>query len=209
MDHKKAFYKQLREDFYPLLREQGFKGSGQHFRRINGDVIHTINIQNNKYGGSCCINLGLHLSFLPIAWPKDQMPDLSTIKEIDCVFRMRLAPKGKSDYWWKFKSGVIYPSVEKRVQHLIKTYQEEGETKFAQFDTVEKVANMISVEQIEKANYLEIFGGCVPAHGAMIMAKINKHLGNIELSKSLAEAGLKVLDGAEVLRNELEGFLKN
>ena len=99
MDDKKAFYKQLREDFYPNLRECGFKGSGQHFRRVNGDVIHAINIQNNKYGGSCCLNLGIHLSFLPIAWPKDQMPDLGKIKEIDCIFRRRLAPTGKSDFW--------------------------------------------------------------------------------------------------------------
>lgn len=208
MDEKKAFYKLLREDFYHKLREYGFKGSGQHFRRVNGDVIHTINIQNNKYGGSCCLNLGLHLSFLPIAWPKDQMPDLGKIKEIDCAFRRRLAPEGKSDFWWKFKGSDLFGSPEKSVEHLVKTYFYVGELEFGKYDTTDKIASMIPLEQIESEEYISAFGGVVPVYGALVMAKINKHLGKIGLCRDYAKSGLKVLGRATALKPELELLAK-
>ena len=67
MDAKKEFYSYLKNEFGPQHREIGFKGSGSHFRRVNDEVIHCINIQGNKHGGSCAVNLGLHLTFLPIS----------------------------------------------------------------------------------------------------------------------------------------------
>ena len=105
MDSKEIFYNQLKEEFIPLLRDSGFTGSGQHFRRIKGEVVNAINIQNNKYGGSCCVNLGLHFTFLPACWDGMKILEPKKIKEVDCEFRTRLSPKGKSDYWWKFDGG--------------------------------------------------------------------------------------------------------
>ena len=116
---KEIFFNILKEEFAPRLRNIGFKGSGQNFRRLNGEIINTINIQGHKYGGSCAVNLGLHLSFLPVNW-SDQLPDVKTIKEVDCEFRKRLAPKNKGDYWWKY-TGLI-DSTEKKARHLIETY---------------------------------------------------------------------------------------
>lgn len=48
MDYKKLFFDQLKDDFIPQIRDAGYKGSGQNFRRIQNGVVHAINIQGNK-----------------------------------------------------------------------------------------------------------------------------------------------------------------
>jgi hypothetical protein len=100
MDAKEVFFDILKTEFAPKLRKLEFIGSGQNFRRVRGQIINVINVQGNKYGGSCAVNLGLHLTFLQVCW-SSALPDVHKVKETDCEFRTRLAPGGKSDYWWK------------------------------------------------------------------------------------------------------------
>ncbi len=197
MDAKKVFFNVLREELAPKLRGIGFKGSGQNFRRINGEIINTINIQAHKYGGSCAVNLGLHLTFLPLNWA-DQLPDIRKIKEIDCEFRMRLAPKDKSDYWWKY--GGLLDSPTRKAHHLIATYLNYGEPHFKEYDEVEKIASMLSIDDIEKNDYINVFGGITLQRGALAMARIHKHLGNTLKAKEFAEIGLNKLGRAVALR---------
>ncbi len=197
MDEKKEFFIALKEGFAPKLREIGFKGSGQNFRRVRNKVINTINIQGNRYGGSCAVNLGLHLAFLPLSWV-DQLPDLKKIKVTDCEFTMRLAPGNKEDYWWDFAT--LFKSPTKKAQHLINTYFRYGEPKFQKFDSVEKIASMLSLDDIKNQDYLELFAGITVQRGALAIARIHKHLGNLSQSKDFAEAGLNTIDCAETLR---------
>src|SRR5262249_2077535 len=65
MDAYERFHQLLKRDFLPLLRGDGFKGSGNTFRRLKGDRIDIINVQGSRYGGQCCVNLAAHFSFLP------------------------------------------------------------------------------------------------------------------------------------------------
>ena len=58
MDARAVFFDVLKSEFAPKLRELGFSGSGQHFRRVRGEIINAINIQGNKYGNSCAVNWG-------------------------------------------------------------------------------------------------------------------------------------------------------
>lgn len=196
VDRKKVFYGLIRGEFAPRLRELGFKGSGSNFCRVQGEVINTINIQGNKYGGSSAVNLGLHLTFLPVNW-KDELPDLKKIKEVDCEFRNRLAPRGKHDYWWEY--GDLFNSPSKQVRHLIETYLDVGEPAFSEYDTVEKVADMISLDQIFADNYIEAFGGITEVRAALTMARIHGYLGNLDLARQFAEAGITNLGRATAL----------
>jgi len=204
VDTKKVFYGLLRDEFAPRLRELGFKGSGSNFRRIRGEVINTVNIQGNKYGGSSAVNLGLHLTFLPVNW-EDQLPDIKKVKEIDCEFRNRLAPKRKHDYWWKY--GGLFKSPSKQVSHLIDTYLKVGEPAFSKYDTVERVANMISIEESFANNYIEAFGGITEVRAALTMARIHQHLGNSDLAHAFATAGMENLDRAAVLKPRFQEIL--
>ena len=89
------FHAVLKSEFGPKLRELGFKGSGQNYRRLIGDVIHAINIQGNRWGGSCTVNLGIHVTFLPDTLNK--MRDPATFNAINCEFHRRIADDSTSD----------------------------------------------------------------------------------------------------------------
>lgn len=195
-DARKRFHALLRDRFAPELRKLGFKGSGIHFRRIRGDVINAINIQGNRYGGSCAVNLGLHLAFLPLNW-KDELPDLATIKEIDCEFRTRLAPKGKSDYWWKYDG--IFTSSEKQVDHLVETYRHYGEPLFARYETVDSIAALISLDEISAGRFSNTFGAVSVVRAALTIARVHQHLGNRTLAVEFARAGMENIGRATSL----------
>ena len=204
MDNKKIFFEVLKEDFIPRLKEIGFEGSGQNIRRVKGEIINTINIQVNKYGGSCAVNLGLHLSFLPLNW-SESLPEIDKIKEIDCEFSKRLAPENKSDYWWQYDN--LSDSPSQRAQHLIETYFNYGEPHFQEYDTVEKIGAMVSVEEMKKSESLDIFGGVNQERGPLTMARIHQHLGNSSKAKAFATFGLENLNGAIILKPEYEKIL--
>lgn len=203
-DPKKVFYGLLRDEFAPKLRELGFKGSGSNFRRVRGEVINTVNIQGRRHGGSSAVNLGLHLTFLPLNW-KDELPDTKNIKEVECEFRNRLAPKGRHDYWWKY--GGLFNSPSKEVSHLIETYLDVGELAFSKYDTVEKIANMISIDQIFADNYIDAFGGVTEVRAALTMARIHEHMGNLDLARAFATAGISNLGRATGLKPRFREIL--
>ena len=204
-DPRKIFYGLLRDEFAPQLRMLGFKGSGSNFRRIRGDVINTVNIQGNKYGGSSAVNLGLHLAFLPLYW-NNELPDVAKMKAVDCEFRNRLAPKGKSDYWWKY--GGLFNSPSKQVNHLIETYRQVGEPAFTEYDTVEKIAEMISVDDISSRDFIDIFGGLTNVRAALTMARVNEHIGNLDSARAFAHAGLENLGRATMLEAQFTEILE-
>ena len=204
MDTKKVFYDVLKEEFAPRLRDIGFKGSGQNFYRTKGEVINIINIQPNKYGGSCAVNLGLHLSFLP-AVSESELPDIKNIKEYECEFRMRLAPRNKTDYWWKY--GGLLNSPTKNARHLIETYFKYGEPHFKEYDDVEKIASMLTLDDIEKNDNIKVFGGIVRQRGALAMARIHKHIGKVTEAKEFAQAGLNNIGRAVALRSAFEEII--
>src|SRR5690349_6913838 len=77
------------------LRCLGFKGSGQNFRRIDGDFIYVINFQGSRWGDVFYINLGAQPSFIPAE--NEEMPDPRKLKEYECVLRTRVGDQ----YRWR------------------------------------------------------------------------------------------------------------
>lgn len=49
----------LKETIVPVLRQQGFKGSFPHFRRIADTTIHLLSFQFSSWGGAFAINVGI------------------------------------------------------------------------------------------------------------------------------------------------------
>jgi len=204
MSNKDDFLLVLKEEFAPRLREIGFKGSGHNFKRINSDIINIINIQVSKYGGSYAVNLGLHLSFLPVSW-STELPDVKKIKVPDCEFSMRLAPKNKYDYWWKYKGIFCNPS--KNAHHLVETYFKYGENNFQEFKSIDDFITMFPIEKIKKDKYSNNFREKSVQRGALTMARIYKHLGQIETAKKFAKVGLDNIGSAAILKPEFEKIL--
>jgi hypothetical protein len=201
---KLEFFAYLRDNFGPELRRLGFKGSGQKFRRVHGEVINMINIQGYKYGGSVAVNLGLHLDFLPDSFTSE-WPDLSKLREYDCEFRTRLTPRWRFDYWWKYDG--LFRNPSRTAAHLVSTYLDRGEPQYAKFDATEKIASSISPKDIVAGRDLKIWGPVASIRAALTFAIINQHLGNDAIAREFAQAGLHDSDRAPVLRAKLEAIL--
>jgi len=204
MDSKTTFTNYLREHFAPLLRSTGFNGSGSNFRRISNDVIQCVNIQGNKYGGSCAVNLGLHLTFLPIAHT-GKCPNIKTVKEVDCDFRKRLTPDDAGDYWWDYKGSILDPT--KNAKHLIRTYEENGATCFAKCISTDQVAAMITVDDLRSNTVIHTFGTMTVPRASLTMARIHAHIGNGALAREYANIGLENIGRATALKEKLQAVI--
>jgi hypothetical protein len=55
------------------LRQRGFKGSGQNFRKVEGDFVYVVNVQGGRAGDGFHVNLGLQPLFIPTV--SDEPPD--------------------------------------------------------------------------------------------------------------------------------------
>lgn len=216
MEAKDIFFNCLKSEFAPKLRAIGFSGSGQNFRRFRDEVIQVINIQVNKYGGSCCVNLGLHLTFLPIAG-ESPLTNPKKLRASSCEFRWRLAPPGATDYWWGYEESLAAhlpfgmeggkgrEPIEK-ARDLIKTYEAYGEPRFQSVMTVEDIAQLFQPDDIGSGKPLPLYG-YTHIRGALTMARIQRYLGNEKLTRQFAEVGLEKIGKAKVLRREFEKIL--
>jgi hypothetical protein len=204
----------LRQEWMPLLSRAGFKGKDFRFERRMGDVIHVIGLQKNKYGGSCCVNMGVHLAFLPL--PGGDLPQSGILVRVEsCEFQWRLAPMGYTDYWWAYEQGIAAhlplsmlqeknAGLLERARHLAITYESVGEPAFQRLANVEQIADLIKLEDLDNKARLVPEFAFTPARVGLSMARIHKHLGNHELARRFAQAGLERIGKAKGLLDELE-----
>ena len=195
MELKKEFYSVLKKDFIPLLKAEGFSGAGSNFRKVSDQVAHTVNIQNNRHGASCCVNLGINLAFLPNT--KTQ-----SIKEIDCEFRVRLAPKGCVDFWWEFSG------LSQSVEHLCSTYRAEGAEFFREYETIKSIELELASTNFQHGEFNKNLG-VTSVRASLILAYIYQYQGNSEQQRHYASIGLKNIGKATALKLEFEALLKN
>jgi hypothetical protein len=214
----KTFLTLLRQEWVPFLAGVGFEGDGERFQRTLGDVIHVIGLQKNKYGGSCCVNLGIHLSFLPLpggSFPQPGVP----VRAESCEFQWRLTPKGYTDYWWAYEQDVAahlpLSMLQKenrgpleQARHLAKTYETTGEPAFKRLSSVDQIAGLIKIEDLDRGWPIVPEYAFTTGRAALTMARIHKHLGNDDLSRRFAQAGLQHIGNAKGLVEELNRLSK-
>lgn len=104
MIDRKVFLSLLSKRLYPVLRSEGFKGSGTTLRRIDGPVIHVFNVQGSSGGNQCYLNLGVHLAFLPPEGGGTVIPE--KMDEPGCVFRTRIDPPSGPQFGWAYCNSI-------------------------------------------------------------------------------------------------------
>ncbi|WP_368408539.1 DUF4304 domain-containing protein [Caldimonas mangrovi] len=87
----------IRAHFAPLLRREGFTGSGRTFRRVVDEAIHVVNVQGFWFGGSFAVNLSVHPLGLPCVGGAPADP--KKITEEWCEFRHRLTEGPAGRIW--------------------------------------------------------------------------------------------------------------
>jgi hypothetical protein len=127
------FSEALRRDFVPLLRCQGFEPCGAVFRRASGERIDVVSLQGSRSGRSCCIELGVHYTFLAARGRGGRAGKVSDLglRHHDCAFRERLREAGEPDRWWSYGSDKA--TAEASAASLVDTYQRRAHLFFESF----------------------------------------------------------------------------
>jgi hypothetical protein len=201
MEASRHFHQLLKRDFAPLLRAEGFKGTGATFRRVKDDVIHVVNIQGSHYGDECCVNLGLHFSFLPTAGDSP-LTNPAKLKDYECEFRDRVHEADESDHWWAY--GSTEAEAQANAANLIDMYRRRGRLFFQGFEPFPDVFERVTPAQIDAGDLSHLPAEMTLVRAALTMARIMHHLGRSGRCRHFAQVGLRHLGRAVGLKEELQ-----
>lgn len=211
----KEFRKLIKEQFAPKLHELGFKGTNQHFiKTTDNHYIYTLVIQADKYGGSCVMEMGVHLDFLPNTI--GEFISTNKITTYDCEFRKRISNKinwlsrfftGEHERWFEFGES------EEEAFDIIRSMQEhfldQGMSYFSQFNEFPKSITTITMgEIVNKAKKLEELGAPASLRLALLIARTHKFLGDDRKAHEFAQWGLNNIGFAQGLNKEFEGIIR-
>jgi hypothetical protein len=174
----------------PKLRAQGYRGSGQNFRKTDGDFVCVVNFQGSSRGDRFYVNLGAQPFFIPTEGNAELNP--KTVKEYECIFRRRV---GK-EWQWEMNE-----SDRARLEKELNAAQSEF---FVHAQTLRT-----ALRDDEPESLLENF--CffsTKARAALHLARGSLALGDYEKAEILAIRGLELAgEGAYILRDELNALI--
>lgn len=193
--NRKLFLKLLSEQLYPILRAEGFVGTGSTLRRINGPVIHVFNVQGARSGGECYLNLGAHLAFLPSAG--GGAVDPQSIDEPSCVFRDRLEPPPGPEFGWSYCASP--EDAAESVAFIVSEWESVGRAFFARYAHYpQSFEALILEEDPEQVHPIK----------ARILAGIAIELGRQARASDFLEAGLRrVPERATLLKADIVAMM--
>jgi len=183
MIEKKEFNKRITRTFSPLMRNEGYKGSSGRYRKvIDNKIIFCVNLQGNKYGGSFCIEIGVH--FIDTPFNINQRLELSKASSYDCDFRKRVAPEHYSDYWWE--CGENTQEADSNLENAFKTLKHVSEKYCSLFIDYPNPFVNWTLDNIQNAIEREIYGDITEIRLALSIAQVqieNDVLDNIKQLK--------------------------
>lgn len=198
---RKILDEQIKNLFAPILRSDGFKGSGRTFRRVRNELIHVVNIQSS-FGDKFAINLGVHLTFLPDSIGR--IVDVKKITEPSCEFRRRMTISG-ADQWWNYKNNS--DSIYKAVFDAAKVYENYGRQQFERLGNHPQDFAFVNVDYLKSSRFdCRGFWNTEVRH-ALTFARIRQHEGKFEESIELAKYGLEKIGQATGLKREFEKII--
>jgi hypothetical protein len=175
--------KEVLKKVAPSLRALGFRGSGQNYRRQEGDFVFVINFQGSRWGDNFYVNLGAH----PVFIPAEGDADLSKLKEYECMLRRRVG-----GMWpWQMTD-----------EHFVQLEREilSAQTKF--FGNAQTLRGALATDGPD--DLLRKFGaGTGKIRATLHLSRAAATLGHLELARKLVSRGLELLgDHGAMLRVE-------
>jgi hypothetical protein len=182
------FKKIVTKELAPVLRKNGWKGSGFDYTIHKDNIIKGLTIQPSGSGGKFCIEVGIHFDFIPLTVEKE----FSKMKAWDMDIRSRLTPNNDYDFWWNF------PKTEDQTrdlfEELVKLISSIGESYFEKFINWEDNVLKFSPEDVEEGVTKKLIN-ITQMRTALLLARINKHLNNNEKAIEFSEYGLSKVNG--------------
>jgi hypothetical protein len=201
MDARSRFLAKFKALVVPVLKEEGFRGSGNDFRRQIKEVIHVINLQGSRHGGECCVNLGIHLTFFPLLG-SGSLPTPEKITEPECEFRTRLHEPDIVDQWWPY--GSSEDEAEASALSIKQTYLNVGRDFLGQFLVFPGDFTRITPESFAERTVHNCPPTFTKTRALLAQARIYDHLGNRDFASRFAKMALADVGRAVLLKAELE-----
>jgi len=172
----------------PILRGLGFRGSGQNYRKTDGDFVLVVNFQGSRWGDNFYVNLGAQ----PIFIPAEGDADLKTLKEYECILRRRVG----TEWPWQM-SDQLFDSLQREIMTAQASF----------FGRAQTLRDALAVDSPD--DLLQKFSaGTTEARATLHLARAAARLGYIEKARMLADRGLELAgDRAAILKAELRRVL--
>lgn len=184
------FTKKIEEILNPYLIGLGFsQQSIDHYRRYKTPYIHCIWLQERSDRKALCVNMGVHLDFLPVPG-RLTSPPVNDVVEMECSIRVRLATQDGSDFWWPSYSP------EKNVKSMQEVFRKNGIPFFERYTLFPGVFESITTKDILSGDALKIMPEKSWGGMAIFLARINEHIGRKDKAIQFSELGLELLKGA-------------
>jgi hypothetical protein len=195
--NRDAFLKLLAQSLFPVLRSEGFRGSGSTLRRTNKPIVHVFNVQGSRGGDRCYLNLGAHLSFLPTEGG-GAVPS-AALQEYHCVFRSRLHPPSDQEFGWSY--GTNDEESAANVARIVSAWPSEGRNFFARYSSYPEAFVALTRSTVPSALH---------PRDTLHYARIAVELGLRHEAIAFAESGLeRTSQQATGLRRELDRLLES
>ncbi|WP_374088039.1 DUF4304 domain-containing protein [Methylomicrobium lacus] len=197
----------IREHLAPVLRADGFAGSGRTFRRVAGQWIHVVNIQVWRYGGQFAVNLAVQ----PMAIPQvcGNTPDSKKITEELCEFRRRMSEsQEREDRWWQHDS--TDASMASAVQDATATYTQVGRHLLNDATAKDADLNTVTPSEFAKGNFNFLGFGSTECRMAFALARLRRAQGQLDDSRAFAAHAFQSAGSSAILiKAEIQTFLKH
>lgn len=193
---RSSFLKFLSKRLYPILREEGFKGSGATLRRHDGRFHHIFHLQGSASTAECYINLGAHIEFLPAEGGGKFSPE--GFDEPSCSFRARL----QSRHGEKWGYGESEATALATIEEMLEAWKTQGHAFFDKFRSINEAENLARLVQ-------ELEEETVHPYRALIGARIAAQSGDRERALRIAVSAIeRVGEHATILRANLHEFVR-
>jgi hypothetical protein len=181
--------KEILKRVAPILRALGFRGSGQNYRKTEGDFVFVVNFQGSRWGDNFYVNLGAQPAFIPA----EGDADLDKLKEYECILRRRV---GK-EWPWEL-SDRLFASLHEELSSAQAEF-------FGRAQTLRSALAIDSPDELLR----KFSAGTTEARATLHLARAATKLGHIETARKLVDRGLELAgDGATILRAELQRVLE-
>lgn len=147
-DSKPSLVKAIRRHLAPVLRSEGFLGTGQRYWRVVGGQCHVIAVQGSRYGGKFAINMGIQPMSIPLR--SGETPEPQRIREMECLFRRRLTLQ-HADQWWDYQPN--QSSMDAAIRDASIVYEQIGKCQLEFMSKPDSPMNTLTPEAFASSTY--------------------------------------------------------
>lgn len=194
----------IRQHLAPVLRADGFTGSGRSFRKNHADWLVVLTLETSRAGNAFALHVGIQPKFAPDTLGKAVDP--KKLKVQLCEFRRRISSTSK-DQWWEFEA--TEDSMASALQASAAVYVEHMRPLVHAICAEPSIFAQISVEEFSMQTMG--FEGFASDEGRLALATARYLVlkEQTEKARAFAEHGLRHVGISVGLQRDFEDLLQN